>query len=295
MTIDINEINTTVILVKTSLGKWHNTKQDAELKEKIAKIIGADVDRLSAGKKLAHSPVIKQLSKLHGQFTNQIIRKMTVPWATSVHMIRCDLVDQFEEKWQAKKDVFDELLPELRAEYHNYIEQDRALLGDSFHAAEYPPIDDVIDCYYADYEYDFLPVSNDIRVELPASKLTKMKADCEKRVTGKVENAMKVVHQRVVTTLEDLIAGLERHGLKPEGAQKAGNFSGNNIQKVRELADILPSLNLTGDPALTEAANDLIEKLDIGSAEELRKDDGKRMATAEKARTIVSKLAGFYD
>ena len=56
MTIDINEINTTVILVKTSLGKWHNTKQDAELKEKIAKIIGADVERLSAGKKIGTLP-----------------------------------------------------------------------------------------------------------------------------------------------------------------------------------------------------------------------------------------------
>ena len=55
-------------------------------------------------------------------------------------------------------------------------------------------------------------------------------------------------------------------------------------------------MNLTGDPALTQAANDLVEKLgDIGTAEELRKDDSKRMATAEKAKTIVSKLAGFYD
>jgi len=82
----------------------------------------------------------------------------------------------------------------------------------------------------------------------------------------------------------------------PMAPRGPASFPENNIAKLKEITEILPALNLTGDPALTQAANDLVEKLgDIGTAEELRKDDSKRMATAEKAKTIVSKLAGFYD
>jgi len=208
-------------------------------------------------------------------------------------------MDEFEAAWEAKRDRMLEKLPELRREYNDYIERDRVLLGDAFNISDYPPVNEVIEAYKADYEYGYLPVTNEnisAMLDLPKAKIAKIEADTEKRVTSKLDNAMKVVHDRVLVTLGDLISGLERHGLKPDGAQRASKFSENNIAKIKEITEILPALNLTGDPALTQAAKELVEKLgDIGSAEELRKDDGKRMATAEKAKSIVSKLAGLYD
>tara|TARA_R110000751_G_C13687175_1_gene471908 strand:+ start:82 stop:981 length:900 start_codon:yes stop_codon:yes gene_type:complete len=299
MTTNINDITTSVLIVRTTLGKWNNTVQDKRLKNKIAEVVGADANHLSAGKKLLLSPVVKELSRLHGQFTNQIIRKKTLPFKPAEHLIRNVITTEFETAWDAKKDVWDEKLPELRREYNDYIQQDRVLLGDSFNINDYPPVDEVIKCYKAEYEYDFLPVANEnlaAMLDLPKAKIAKIEAAVEKRVTGKIDNAMKVVHDRVLIALGDLIAGLERHGLKPDGAQRASKFSSNNIDKIKEITEILPALNLTGDPALTQAANDLVEKLgDIDDAETLRKDSGKRIATAERAKIIVSKLAGFYD
>lgn len=299
MTTKINDITTSVLIVRTTLGKWNNTVQDKRLKNKIAEVVGADANHLSAGKKLLLSPVVKELSRLHGQFTNQIIRKKTLPFKPAEHLIRNVITTEFETAWDAKKDVWDEKLPELRREYNDYIQQDRVLLGDSFNINDYPPVDEVIKCYKAEYEYDFLPVANEnlaAMLDLPKAKIAKIEAAVEKRVTGKIDNAMKVVHDRVLIALGDLIAGLERHGLKPDGAQRASKFSSNNIDKIKEITEILPALNLTGDPALTQAANDLVEKLgDIDDAETLRKDSGKRIATAERAKIIVSKLAGFYD
>lgn len=300
MTIDIKQVTTSVLIVRTQLGKWSNSKPLAgELRVKIAKALDADPDYISTHKRLLHSPVIKELNRLHGQFTNQIIRKKTLPFRVGEHLIRNVILDEFEAAWDAKRDSMLERLPQLRQEYSDYIERDRLLLGDAFNICDYPLVDEVVGAYRADYEYDYLPMTNEnisAMLDLPKAKIAKIEAATEKRVTGQIDNAMKVVHDRVLVALGDLISGLERHGLKADGAQRASKFSANNIDKIREITEILPALNLTGDPALTQAANDLAEKLgDIGTAEELREDDGKRMATAEKAKSIVSKLAGFYD
>jgi hypothetical protein len=61
------------------------------------------------------------------------------------------------------------------------------------------------------------------------------------------------------------------------------------------LAETLPNINLTGDPALTAVSNDLILRLRDLDPQKLRDDPAERKNAADTARDIASKLTGFFD
>ena len=114
-------------------------------------------------------------------------------------------------------------------------------------------------------------------------------------MSQRVEQGAKVVHERVADVLNTLIDGLERHGTKAEGAKRASKFADSTVEAIERLAEALPGLNLTGDPALTAVSNDLFLKLRDLDPQVLREDDGKRQQAADTAKEIVSKLSGFFD
>ena len=209
--------------------------------------------------------------------------------------LRVGVRPAFEEELRKKRDYWDELVRELGDEYESQVRRARIALGDAFDVRDYPPRDEVMARYSISVEYRPLPEGNDIRVNLPQHKLDQLRSDVESQVTSRVEQAMETVHERVVDTLQSLIEGLERHGQKGADAKRASKFSDNTVNKIAELADILPALNITGDPKLTSASNELLTKLRDLDADELRSDEAKRQSTAETAKSIVSNLTGFYD
>lgn len=291
----MSKIQENALLVKVQIKKWSNTKRDHLLSDELATAKAAKSELLRVNKTLIDSPQVKMLSKIGGQITNNIIRKICVPWDDGEHLITVELIDKFEEQLRKKVDHFEETKRELGDVYEAQVQRARLALGDAFNELDYPSREEVLSRYSITIEYRPLPSGNDIRVNLPQSKIDQLKSDVESQVTSRIEQAVETVHERVVDTLQSLIEGLERHGHKGNDAKRASKFSDNTVNKIAELADILPALNITGDPKLTSASNDLLTKLRDLDADELRSDETKRQSTAETAKSIVSNLTGFYD
>ena len=140
-----------------------------------------------------------------------------------------------------------------------------------------------------------MPDSGDIRVNLPADKIAKIKAQAESDINKRVESAAESVHERVIDTLQSLVDGLERHGSKPAGAKRASNFNDTTVENIEKLAQVLPSLNITGDPKLTQASNAILSQLNGLDPQRLRDSSSERQAVANKAKSIVDNLTGLWD
>ena len=82
---------------------------------------------------------------------------------------------------------------------------------------------------------------------------------------------------------------------KAQGQQRASKFSDTTVTAIEELAETLPHINLTNDPALTEVANDLLSRMRDLDPQKLRDDPAERKNAAETARDIASKLHGLFD
>jgi hypothetical protein len=73
---------------------------------------------------------------------------------------------------------------------------------------------------------------------------------------------------------------------------KAGSFRDSLVENVRELVEVLPMLNVTGNPLVAEITRDLDR---LGSVEPgaLRESETLRQETKAAAEAIVAKMEGY--
>jgi hypothetical protein len=106
---------------------------------------------------------------------------------------------------------------------------------------------------------------------------------------------MNDVYQRIMDVTGHMVERLKNY--KPPTGKGKGemgvNFQDSTVYNIKELADILPALNLTGDHRLDTLRQRLLDDLVEHSPEILKADPKIRSETARKAEKIYSKVKGF--
>ncbi len=106
----MSKIQENALLVKVQIKKWSNTKRDANLSDELATAKAAKAELLRVNKTLIDSPQVKALSKIGGQITNNILRRLCVPWDDGVHLLQVEFIDRFEAEPRQKADHWDDLV-----------------------------------------------------------------------------------------------------------------------------------------------------------------------------------------
>ena len=290
------KIQEQALLARVSIKKWSNAKTDAELTVEVSASNNVDPGLLRVRKTLLSVPVVNALSKLAGQIRNNIVGKLTVPWdEDGTRLLPVGVIDRFEKELAEAQDRWEELKKELGNDYDDAVKESKSALGDAFKESDYPQREDILDRYSINVEYSPLPTGGDLRVSLPQKKLDKLRREVEARVKSNIEKGTKQVHERVVKTLTHLIEKLEKFGIDKNSGKVVGAFRDSTVENLNELAEVLSVLNITGDPALTAASNDLLAQLRDLNPKKLRSNPTHRKDVAKKAQKIVDNLSGYYD
>ena len=289
------KIQNQAVLVAVKITKWSNAKTDKSITQEVTSSKNADSDMIRVRKNLIKSAVVKAMSQIAGRIRNNLIGKLCVPWAAGEYLLNVDLLDQFEREWEKHEDRWNANLKELGNEYDNAVSKARTILGEAFDESDYPSRDEILAKYSLSKKIRNLPSGDDLRVALPQAKLDRMKADIENDVTSSLEGAMQSVHERVAETLAHLIEKLNDFGVDAKTGKATGVFRDSTVTNLTDLASILPSLNLTGDPKLTEASNALLTQLRDLDPEKIRNSESHRKDVVSKARDVADKLSGFFD
>jgi len=291
----MDKIQNNAMLIAATIKKFSNSRKDTSISAEVAATKNANPKVITVTKKLLDAPAIKALNRIAGQLRNSVLNPVTMPWEDGVRLITVDQIETFEAEWDKKVDRAEELKREVITEWPNILKRAKKDLGDSFDISELPSAEFVAGSYQFSYILRAMPDSGDIRVNLPADKIAKIKAQAESDINKRVESAAESVHERVIDTLQSLVDGLERHGSKPAGAKRASKFADTTVENIEKLAQVLPSLNITGDPKLAQASNAILSQLNGLDPQRLRDSSSERQVVANKAKSIVDNLTGLWD
>ena len=159
-------IQDSCLLVKVTVKKFGNSRQDKEASLKAADDHNASTDVVKVNKKLLNSPVISALSKVQGQITNGPVSVFTLPWEEkSWRLIERNVIQKFEGKLKEHFDKFEEYKSELEKDIDKVLERARRDLGDLFRESDFPSKQEIIDAYSISVEYRGLSRdnTNDVR------------------------------------------------------------------------------------------------------------------------------------
>lgn len=264
------------MLASLNIRQWTARRLDRSVTAEVDKAHGAK-DGGRYNKLLIDKAALDPIDQLVGA-ARQHHYKVTLSWGDNgERLLPASLFMEYSDAMQQFNTEFDKRVQTLVAEYPGHIQAARTRLGTMYDATEYPT--NIRDRF--EFNVDFSPVAtaNDFRVKLSEGHIESIKSDITRRIEARQNEAVKEVFDRarkIVAKIHEQTSDTDR------------KIYDSSIENAREFVAILPALNLTGDPVLTQIEADMRDLL--VPAEDLRKNKRVRADVARAADKILAVL-----
>jgi len=186
-----------------------------------------------------------------------------------------------------KKD-FETAADDFAAAFPAMIHEAATRLNGMFNALDYPDPAEVRGLFKYAVHIDPIPTGEDFRCEIQESEITAIRAEIESRTNAAAESVTRDLWDRLHGTVKNAAQKLRDYKTVP-----GDHFKDSLISNIGELLDILPTLNMSDDPDLDRAADEVRREIAGHSPEALRENDSLRADVAAKADGIAEKMGGF--
>lgn len=268
------------MLVNLSISQWTARKCDKRVTSDAIAANGAERDAGRFNKLLLHGDALQAVTK-HVNFVRGRHYLLTMPWAdTGWRMISVHAFFDYTEEMARHEATFNRLVSRLATSYAEMREEARRHLGAMYREEDYPP---TLQTRFG-FALSFSPIADDtqdIRVALPDSAIEAIAASISSRAESAMRCAVRDAWERVHECVKHMADKL---------GDKDAIFRDSLIDNIRELAEVLPGLNVTDDPGLAAMAKDLMGRLARNDADDLRNDPGLRKRTAAEAARMLADI-----
>lgn len=286
-------IKSRALRVTLTIHAWTNTKSTRKATPVVVAAFNvANERRIKTAKVLIDpkeiKPVTDALRKIHD---DHILR--TLPWEDGgARILGSSGYMEYQDSQRKLKYDLDRKITLLEANWDALVERSLADLGDLADRANYPAAEELRQRYSADCEMAPIGDAADVRLQVSDEEVARIQKHVEERHARKMEGIMADIERRVKAVAERVYDRL--HNYKPAvGGKRAENdFRDSLVTNVRELVDLLPSLNITNSAAIDRLRLDLME-ISRYDAAYLKTDDTTRQKTAAAAKAILDKMGDF--
>lgn len=280
------------MLASLRIGSWSGTLFDGQVSEEVIENHRAEqgagrYNKQIVARKFLH-PVSSQISAARTAH-----RVLTLPWSDDgPRALSCQAYNIYTQQMRLCRQNVEAAAAKVAAGMPEAIEEARKRLGTMFNSEDYPSAGEIRDKFYVDAEISPMPDAQDFRAKLSDDSVKAIVKDIERRADERLTKAMGDIYRRVAEVTGKMAEKLKAYE-PAQGDEPAKNtFRDTLVYNVKELADLIPALNITGDQALTDLQQRLLTDL-LVSPEQLKGDDKVRAATAKKADAIFNKVKKY--
>lgn len=278
------------ILVFLKIKTWSSKITEQSIRTGAARANKADIDLVSAQKRLIKKSRLDKITALAWN-GRKIFYRLTLPWDNyGTRLLPANLLERFKNdmaniqaQFQNEVDKFLKDYNQARDEMRNEVTG----LGHLFRDEDYPNLATVRSRFEYTWIYQPLPDPThiDVNSALSSDQVAEIRRSVEDQakanIVGAVQNTWARLHDSVKKMADTL-------------SKTDQIFRDSLVGNLLDVCDILPALNVTGDPRL-DAACEEAKKLCRFDPETLRKDKEARSDAAKEADDLVNRLAGFMD
>jgi|TARA_R110000824_G_scaffold745_1_gene4658 hypothetical protein len=223
--------------------------------------------------------------KLYNLFASE-----TAPWSEDGwYIIKAQGYDRFTEAMREARDSFDVAVADFLKVYPELVDQAPDRLGDLYDASLFPSVEDCKELFYVDIEVRPVPEAGDFRVAMSADDKQKIATQIQRKNDQRVKEVTTDLFDRTHDVVSNMVQRLEAFDPDKKGAKLYGSL----VDNVRDIAELLPSLNVGDDPRLERLAKEIGLRLTEADTATLKKDEGKRKQVTDHAREIMNQIDDF--
>lgn len=282
-------ISEKAMLVALSISTWSGRKYDKDASKEVADNHGTEASRAGRFNKILVNPAsLREITSVAVSARNYTT-SVTLPWLNDgVRIIPVDIYLDYSQRMSQYRSEFNSAVDKLLNDYDAIVNQARLDLNGLFKETDYPSRESVRAKHAFNVRLFNVPDSGDFRVSLSESEFQSTKQEIEQNLHEAADNAVRDVFQRVSNRMEHIIKRLK----EVESTDGKG-IRDSMMKNVAELADLLPKLNITGNRDIDSVAEQIKNDLVSISTDDLRENQSSRIAAAQSARDIISRVSAY--
>jgi len=270
------------MLAAVHISIWTAVKHDRKVSRDVADQHGAHQSAGRYNKQLLRgADKLDELRTLAGQ-VRQYFYKITLPWSDEgFRLLPSNLYFDLMARMREFEAAFEQGVESFLDVYPQYIEQVRPELNGLFREQDYPAADKLRKKFGVRLEILPIPSGADFRVQMSAEEQARVCREIDANVRQSLSRGTEDLWKR----LREVVAHMVDRLNEPES-----RYHTTLVTNVFDLVEILPRINVNGDAELNRFADQIREKLCNYSAQDLKKHELIRAATASDAAEIVAEM-----
>lgn len=277
------------VLVNLSISQWSAAKSDKKVNREVSQAHGSAENMGNYRKQLVAREAVKKYTQLASDIRQEFYR-ITLPWSDSGdRILTSKAYFDFSAKFRKRQAELESAWDEFCSLYPSLVDDARKLLNGLHDPADYPALSEIRSKFSIKLDVKPVPEAQDFRVNLGDEEIARLKAQITADSAASVDRAMRDVWSR----MRDVIAKIsERCKVYDQQNPKAHPLHDSTVENITDLLEIIPALNLTGDPQVEEFARQMRD-LTRYTPEQLKHTDYARNDIATRADEILDKMSAF--
>ena len=204
-----------------------------------------------------------------------------------------DAFTAYGNKMREHREAYDSAVRELLSNYDALKDQARSDLGALYNEQDYPPAHQIAKRFTWSVQTLPMPSATDFRVDMDSATVKAMQNDIQQQIDAQIAQAVGHTFERLQKVVKDMSDKLAAYDPNAENRKDKRTFKDSLVQNVRDLCDVLPSLNMTGNADLARTVEQVQHVLTQHDAQDLRDNDELRAKVQKDASAIVDAMAAF--
>lgn len=277
------------ILVSLSTPKYGlNRHDDTEAKE-VARRHGADSKSIGVTKRLLQgNPAFDAVRKFDTAL-HVWNRTQTLPWNDDgTRLLPTLQYDAYMTYMRQARTDRERLVRAFMDGYDAFVQADRATLSTMFNVSDYADRWTVRERFNFKLDVQPVPDGKDFRVTVSKGDMIDLQRNVDARIREAEDKARLDLFHRLATPIFEIASKLG------DSAKDLTLRTTNPlVENLREILDLIPRLNITGDAKIMEFHRRATEQLAHITPETMKDNDLVRSVAARQAQSILDEMSDF--
>ncbi len=258
-------IHSKAMLVDLTTRAWGGRITDYAVTAKALTDAGAREGSGSFIKALLPKEALRTIKSVQSK-ARQYHRENTLPWDDGgVRILSVSDYDAYTSTMDKFIDSMVVARRDLVDKYGEYVDEARQQLGQLFEPSDYPDVETIENAFDMEYQIMPIPSGQHIMFNIGKAETQKLQNRITDALQEKLSEANRDLYMRLDGAMDRIV---DRMTETDDGESKI--FCRSMIDQVGDLVEIVPRLNLTGDPALAKLCDQIKEKIASVDPDKLR-------------------------
>lgn len=280
-------IASSAVLVELNVSVWPAKKLDREMTETVNANASAVRDASQTRKNLFAGTSLRKDIENYAARIRLYHNQHTLPWADKgQRLLPTKLFLDYKQTMNVYEATFNQMCNNFFIEYPRLVAEAQQHLGKLYKAEDYPPLDEVKLKFGFRKAIDPIPESGDFRLDVSAQDLEEVRQQYEAKFDERLAEAMRAPWER----LHDVLTAMSKKLTDEDGVETKKRYHDSLVTNAQELCELLTKMNITNDPKLEEARQQLELTMLGADIETIKESAHVRETMKNKVDAILQKF-----